>query len=271
MSLKKLPWNKQFAKDWKKYPAPVRPELEMDIYENILREVLEKKNNPKVLILGSTPEFRDLLLKHKITPVCCDINPEVFNALKYLMQEKGEEKFIESDWIKFSDKDRFDLIIGHCVVNMVPPESHCLFLKNVAEHLKKGGIFATSIVIRPSEKIDADSGFKRNRNNKEKSKKLLFITAYPDLALSVGQETGHYSPSELADKLRGLNKDELINKEELDSMLEIVKPSDLNIHISTKDEMEKCFNNYYLIRDIKYVTDKYFDPQYWPIYVLNRK
>lgn len=272
MTEKKLPWNKRLAKDWKNYPAPVRPGLEMAIYEKIIRKVLAGNKNPRILILGSTPEFRDLLLKYKITPICCDVNPEVYKALKVLMERSGKELFVESDWLDLDDAHRFDLIMGHNVINMIPINKQGLFIKNIADNLKPDGIFATTVVIRPVRKdVNPADGFERYRKLRIKTgKKTLFMMSYPDLALSIGRKKGYYTPSGILSKLRDMRRKRIIDDPEFKTMLEFIKPSDLKIRLPLRDKLENTFNKYYLIEDVKSITDKYFDPSYWPIYILRK-
>ncbi|MFA7209238.1 MAG: class I SAM-dependent methyltransferase [Parcubacteria group bacterium] len=273
MTEKKLPWNKQLAKDWKNYAAPVRPGLEMAIYEKIIRKVLAGNKKPRILILGSTPEFRDLLLKHKITPICCDVNSEVYEALRILMKRDGKELFIESDWLELDDARGFDLIMGHNVINMIPINKQSFFVKNIADNLKPGGIFATTAVIRPVRKeVNPADGFERYRKLRIKTgKKTLFMMAYPDLALSIGRKKGSYTPSGILSKLRDMRGKRIIDDSELKTMLGFIKPSSLKIRLPLRDNLENIFNKYYLIEDVKYITDKYFDPRYWPIYILRKK
>ncbi|MDP1833448.1 MAG: class I SAM-dependent methyltransferase [Candidatus Moranbacteria bacterium] len=272
MTGKKLPWNKQLAKDWKNYPAPVRPGLEMAIYEKIIKRVLAGNKNPRILILGSTPEFRDLLLKHKITPICCDVNPEVYKALKILMERNGKELFVESDWLDLDDAHRFDLIMGHNVINMIPINKQGLFIKNIADNLKPDGIFATTVVIRPVRKdVNPADGFERYRKLRIKTgKKMLFMISYPDLVFSIGQKKGYYTPSGILSKLRDMRRKRIIDDPEFKTMLEFIKPSSLKIRLPLRDKLENTFNKYYLIEDVKSITDKYFDPSYWPIYILRK-
>lgn len=271
--LDKLPWNKQFALDWGKYPSPVRPGLEMSVYKKTIENII--KNNPKakILILGSTPEFRDLLLKFNISPICCDMNPEVHKALKRLMKDKGKEKLIKSDWLKLKTNKEYDLIIGHNVINMIPNKKVDLFIKNVSSCLKKGGYFLDRLELRPlkNEKIDPIAGFKKYRKKRINDSSRLFTMSYPDVVLHIGQKKGYYTPNDYIKVIKEMFKKETISKKEYGAMIEIVKPSKLKINLPYRNEIEKIFKKYFTIKDKIIISKEAFNPKYWPLYLLMKK
>lgn len=58
----KTRWEKKFARMWTNYVPPQRPSAaEIVLYTKYLRKLQKKKREKiKLLILGSTPELRDL-------------------------------------------------------------------------------------------------------------------------------------------------------------------------------------------------------------------
>lgn len=271
----KLPWNKQFALQWDKYDFPVRPGLELAIYEKAVKQVKKRHKNPKVLILGSTPEFRDLLLKYNIASVCCDINPEVFKALRRLVKRKGREIFIKADWRTFKTPQKFDLIIGHQVFNMLPHYSTNKFIKNVAKNLKPKGIIIHSVLLKPlfRETINPEQGFVRYRAlSKVAKKKISFFTVvYPDLSTFLSQGRVYYTPTMVVNKINELRTKDLITKAELMRLTEIVRPGNISVYPMCKNELEQILKQYFIIKKVHILPVKYFNPKYWPIYILQKK
>ncbi len=272
-NIKELPWNQQFALAWAKMQPPARPNLnEQGFYETIIKKVI--KNNPraKILILGSTPELRDIIIKNKITPVCCDISSEVFRSLRIIMKRHGQERFILSDWTELNLKQRFDLILGHQVINMLPLKKQSKLIETVHNHLKPGGIFVQSVVLRASQdkNISLLTGFKRYRRLGKRFKKFAFSIIHPDLLLSISKKTGTYSPKDCLNIVERLYKFHKINKEERDAYFKVMPPSDLRVYIPTKKIFEKLTKKYFRIKLIYCPKSIYYDSRHWPIYVLNK-
>ncbi|HLC99034.1 MAG TPA: hypothetical protein VJC00_03445 [Candidatus Nanoarchaeia archaeon] len=140
----KRTWTLGMAKHWKKYKPYARPsKSELTVFERYFRKASRKHG--RILILGSTPEFRDLAQKHSLDTYCADISKENFLELRKLMKRKKEaassEKLIHSDWIKLRTHLRFDLIVGDWAINMIPVKKYNPFLKAVSTHLKDNGFF----------------------------------------------------------------------------------------------------------------------------------
>ena len=137
------------AKQWEMYTEPGRPGKE-DIknYDRLIKITLGNKKKAKVVVLGATPEIRDLLYKYyllnNIQVVCVDMMPEMYQAMNELVTIKiTNEKFIHSDWLKMKfPKNSIDLFIGDLVIGNLPnKEIRGQFLENIRCALKKDGCF----------------------------------------------------------------------------------------------------------------------------------
>ena len=144
------PW-KDFLKRWQKITSPTRPTLkEIKTYEKFGLSNLKKKE-ADVLILGATPEIRDMLAKYKNAQVCLiDINLEAILAMTFLMKNKKakeNEVWMRANWLKAPlPKNYFDLIYGDFVICNVPFRSQDKFLKNISRWLKPNGLFISKIL-----------------------------------------------------------------------------------------------------------------------------
>src|SRR6185436_15278591 len=66
-------WNSFMAQTWNRHRPPVRPsQVVMEFYGKILDELIIRNSSPSTLILGATPELRDLILSRNLFPVVVD-------------------------------------------------------------------------------------------------------------------------------------------------------------------------------------------------------
>lgn len=150
-------WNIKHAEAWKLMPPPARPSpTELDIYSEYIERILAEKGTIKLLILGSTPEFRDLAQKFKIVPSLVDNNPAVHEALSLLRKIPGKEIVINSDWLNLSEENKYDLILGDIAVNMLPKEKFEAFFEKMSKILEADGFCIQKISIRPVDFNEAN-------------------------------------------------------------------------------------------------------------------
>jgi ubiquinone/menaquinone biosynthesis C-methylase UbiE len=135
----------QYANFWKKKLMPeVKPlPSHLNFFENKIREVLEKNKSPKALVLGVTPEIRDVLAKYKIETVCLDMNPLMIAAMNLLVKRKNtKEKIVIGNWLNIPFKDNFfDFIISDCPHDNLPYGNLNKFFGSVNKVLKRDGYF----------------------------------------------------------------------------------------------------------------------------------
>ena len=83
------PW-KKISENWELLSPPARPSKKNILdYEELLLPAIQGVRNPKILVLGATPEIRDFLSKLKNVEVTiCDINIEMILAMTKLLKNK---------------------------------------------------------------------------------------------------------------------------------------------------------------------------------------
>jgi len=133
----------RLTSSWGQMLSPIRPSKgDCEVYQGYLGR---KEGIESVLILGSTPELRDLavqLPKSKIYVV--DFSHQMLSGmLKFTHHaDPAREIWIKDDWLSlFLPERSFDVIIGDLVLQQIPPENEKVFLKKVNSLLKKDGIF----------------------------------------------------------------------------------------------------------------------------------
>ncbi len=152
-------WSKQMGQNRKKRKkrSPAVPSIsEQKTYEKFLKQALKNKKDPKVLILGVTPELRDIALKNNCQVVCIDISREMIKIMKPLIKYKGvkKEKIINANWLTVSfPKNSFDLVMGDgTLTNLLSIHDVRKLLFKIQRVLKPEGFFLIRELIHLSNK-----------------------------------------------------------------------------------------------------------------------
>ena len=147
-------WTLEMANKWKNYKPPIRPsKYDLEVFEDFIKKKIKKYGKEtKILILGSTPEFRDLASKHKLIPYVVDYNELNNKALALLKKHKGKEFLIKQDWKKLKLKEKFDLVFGEASITVLKEKDIPIVLKNVKNILKQDGLFISKTWVRVSKR-----------------------------------------------------------------------------------------------------------------------
>ncbi len=150
------------AERWNLRDGPSRPSQEtVQHYNALVKLALGKGKNQKVMILGATPEIRDLLYKYyflkKIKVGCVEWLPVMYYGMSQLINFKiPGERHIKKDWLKMDfPKNSIDLFIGDLVFgNITTREKKEKLLSLIQQRLKNKGYFITRhAYITPRVKI----------------------------------------------------------------------------------------------------------------------
>ena len=88
-------WSLELAKTWKKYRPPSRPSpTEVKVFEKYIKAL---PKNARILLLGSTPEIRNLAAKYKKNVIVSDWSEDVSKALKLIVRKSAKEEFKKQD------------------------------------------------------------------------------------------------------------------------------------------------------------------------------
>lgn len=154
----------QRTKNRANYPgAPSACQGILNVYKQLLKKAVQNKKNFQALVLGATPEIRDLVLSLDGDLVTLDISHDMINKCNRLMKHSGhkKEKIVIGDWLKSGLKDgTFDVIIGDGVTNNISVKDHQRFFQENKRLLKKNGyliirefVFNKDIPSSPIRKI----------------------------------------------------------------------------------------------------------------------
>ncbi|MDP1884549.1 MAG: class I SAM-dependent methyltransferase [Candidatus Moranbacteria bacterium] len=132
---------------WQNFTEPSRPSRgDVINYNKLLVEALKGKEGASVLVLGSTPEIRELLFKFwitkKIKVVCADMTREMYDAMSELVDNKiKDEKFVVANWLDMKFDHKFDVVIGDFVNGNIGEKYKDAFFNNIESLLKTNGYF----------------------------------------------------------------------------------------------------------------------------------
>ncbi len=136
--IKKAEWQ-EFVKVWRNLRPPWKPSAErIRIYRQLIKKYVK---GDKALVLGATPEIRDLLAELKFKVTLLDINPGMVKAMTYLRKTKSREKAVIGDWLTGNPGTEYDLVIGDSNICNLLTKFYGRFFRHVNELLKDKGVF----------------------------------------------------------------------------------------------------------------------------------
>lgn len=145
----------RMARLWNEFSKPGRPSAgDINNFFILAKSILAEKLSPKILVLGSTPEIRDMLyyFKKRLNAriICADITKDMYLAMGNFIKKKNQnEKFVKTNWLKLTDKTKensIDLAIGDFIIGNVGGFEKEL-LNEISTVLKKSGHFITRVQI----------------------------------------------------------------------------------------------------------------------------
>lgn len=150
----KASWS--YAELWDKYPIPARPDSEeIEMERNAILNYGTNSSEVKLMILGSTIEYRSLCKQLSITPYVVDFAKENFDALTSYSKEKfDKEYFEENDWLQIQHENFFDIILGHRPFNVIRHDQVLVLFEKMFKSLKPGGLFFCRGNVRFSDDSD---------------------------------------------------------------------------------------------------------------------
>lgn len=143
-----MSWNDNLAKIWTKMVGPSRPTVsELAIYTKYAHKLMEEKHRRlSLLVLGSTPEFRDWGFEENMVVTVMDVNPDYNSTINRELRhktilEEHTEKYIQDLWQNLNAVDAYDIIIGDLAIGNIPKEGLDDFIKRVSLALNSHGLF----------------------------------------------------------------------------------------------------------------------------------
>jgi hypothetical protein len=251
---------------WHRVQPPARPsQSDLRFLEDHLKTL--DPHSSKALILGCTPEYRDLLMKYELDSTCIDHQSESFHELKNLMKYEDRSRLIETDWRKMDFDGEFDLILGDLSFTMLNLRDWDNVAGRINKALKIGGKSFQRIWLQiPNKYVNFDDLIDEHRSRV--GMHPFTSLAYPFLQ-HFTKEDGSFNAIEVVSRLRKKHEQGLLTKEEFLFFEALWKDFKQGLYLSTKENADAIFSKYFQINQIKY-PDEWFR-EFSPTYVLEKK
>ncbi len=266
-------WDKdQFVHHWKYYPVPARPSpSEIDF---IRKRIIEKGKDSTVLILGSTPEYRNMCGEIGVKVTCFDFLKYNYEYLSDDVKHKPEEKFVEGNWTDKAIKEKFDFILGDHVIDVIKKQDAEKLLVNCSKMLKKDGMLILRTYVREKgEKITPEQALEIYRKKQRKNKSINFLSyTLRNFHLSAYDfEKDYLVTRDVWKAVKDLHDKGLVSDEELELYRKIdVSNRDFQFFIPLKEWLEDIFSGIFSIAEVYNGTEEYINNQI-PMHVLTLK
>lgn len=137
-------WETITATQWKKLNYPWRPnQQELSLIENWIQEKHSSSKKLKVAVLGSTPEFREILQKYNLIADIVDFSKNMYEEMGSLLTlSKPKEKFFQIDWIEHlkHHPHYYDIIISDLIDRLLDKKTNINIYSCIKNSLKNNGI-----------------------------------------------------------------------------------------------------------------------------------
>ena len=264
-------WNNYYAIIWKDIKPPIRPyEDEIRYFKEIIKKKVDTETDVKVLILGSTPELRDIVYSFNLSPTVVDYSIENYEMMGELCRYERNDTVVCCDWMDmlyYLSPDSYDIILGEAAFNVIRPDyTEKLFcicnklLKNHGQLVIKQWIRFTNS--RPSI---ADL----HRIVEYKDEDFYFLNCYPLHIMFYDFENEVVYLKEIAKQLKFLFQQGKITYQEYQSIERLNYSNvELKVYIPIEKHFVQHFDKYFSICSVLRSNVNYGDLH--PIYVLSK-
>ncbi|MFA5050816.1 MAG: class I SAM-dependent methyltransferase [Patescibacteria group bacterium] len=266
---------KQMASVWKKYiKPPARPSSsQIEIWQKIIKQKVKEKS--KVLILGATPESRDICTKYHLETIVCDISQDMIKAMDEIVKHKNpKEKKVICNWLEMKfKKESFDLILSDASLNQLLSKNDLKkLLSKLQDLLKPDGYILLREVTRANLKPEIKGEkwikwFEKYRKKKISKTELYMYLKYLSDANPFPKSPSIVDWAPVFKKMAPLYKQAKVPKDFYRWCEKVFgSKQHKRLLIFLKKDLEKLLKQYFRLLPIKQCHDCSFD-QYMPCYL----
>lgn len=135
---------------WKLFVECSRPsDNDLNLIGKIINKHIKSVSNPVIVILGSTPEFRDLCtsytLQYDAKIICIELVKDMYMAMTDLLESpNSKERVIFNNWLEIELPDNSaDIVLGDLTEGNIEKKFKQKYLAEIQRILKKGGKYIT--------------------------------------------------------------------------------------------------------------------------------
>ncbi len=242
-------WDNAIAENWKNQLPPSRPTgAELVVFRRFIEQKKAQKGTPKILILGATPEFRDLIHEAGLTAYCVDYSRENYQAMELLKTRTGKEIFFHQNWAEMRFPEKFDLIFAEASLNAVSKDAVPEILDRIKKHLSDDGLFISKTWQRvPPAQVSLK---KMVQEYREKHAHLNFKQAVtlPLYSYLYDEELNHLTLKKIFDAVKKYYTEGLINDDEFQSFCNLgYETTRHKLYFPLKDEFEALIADFSIV------------------------
>lgn len=264
----KKDWSDEFVYHWKYYKSPARPS-NSDL-KFIKQVIISKGKNAKVLMLGATPEYRNICGQLNISVTLIDFSKKNYQYLNREIKNKPKEKFVKGDWLKTVLDEKFDIILADNVVNMLKKKKINKLLSNVSKMMEDDGYFMPRTYVRDNgEKYTGEKSIKEYR--KEYPKDGVCSGTIRNLVLASYDFKKDYTMlKDVWKVVLNLYDKKIISSKELKEYENLSLNRDFLFFMPLRSDLRKKFSKFFKIKEIFYGSEKHLKKNL-SLHVLTRK
>ncbi|MFA5051285.1 MAG: hypothetical protein WC499_04185 [Patescibacteria group bacterium] len=271
--MKKTRWEPTFAEVWTRYIPPARPSVaEITLYTRYLRLLQKKKTGKiKLLVLGSTPEFRDWGYEENLDVTVIDYNADNSKVLgSYMRHKENKEHFFELDWKNMQFSNEFDIIVGDHAISVLQKENVKKVLENISNALTDDGFFITKHYLRLKKKERSLENILKDYYKNQSNYGIYQATSTEIVTSQTDPKTDYFNFAKALESLQQLSNQGKLKKEDLKIFYFLNwENMKFDLYAPTKSDWGNLCKKYFKIYKIDYSEDIYAKDM--PIYFLKKK
>lgn len=237
-----------------KAETPSAHEFTLEKYYDLYSRSTMGAEKIRTLILGATPELRDIVLSYGHELITVDIDKKALEEKTKLMHYKNSplEKVIVGDWLKMDfPANYFDVILGDGVLTALTREEQQRLLMILKKILKPTGSLLLREEAKVTDKINFDPKdiVSHYRSGHYNIFDLFFgLRLHNKKYKAINPRTQKIRLQDFVYKLEEYYKDNIISKEELDTLKSVAE--ELEHTLLSKTEIEHALHNHFSPREI---------------------
>lgn len=254
-------WSRIIKRQMIRKEHPATPSTSGEIlffYKKYFKKAIGRKRRAKVIVLGATPELRDIALEYGCEVVTVDLSLEQILKMTELMKHRNQpnEIIVRCNWLRLADilkNQNFDLIIGDgCFINLSLKGEEKL-AKVCQSLLKKDGCFLIrETVIISKEKKPSSFYIEKYRQGRMKFPDLYINLALYATDIKIwNPKTRQFSYIIFSKTIKNLYRKGILNKKELKKLEKFVFPSAGYRFLFYRGEFEKLLKKYFKLLPVE--------------------
>lgn len=257
-----------FADDWERKVPSARPSRGLQsIYEQFISAQANDAPGANV-ILGVTPELRELSSEHDLPILCIDQSRPMFEAMTRLMDSSPCEVFLEANWLEVDLPETAGLVIGEGSLVMIPPEDQERLIEVVHRMLLPGGRAVLKAQVKVSHDFDSpEQVMDWYRSSSTDEHIHTATTKYLD---SLNLKDGVFGGSAIQNRyVPKLFEKGVLTREEFEEFAQQIEPYSNYVTYADRDRLESVLESKFEVKDVLHASD-YTEAESQPIYVLRK-